>query len=68
MMRMVYRVVWDGEPSMSGEPHVQSVGKEFTNIEEARTVLDWPQMRGREGLRIQGRLVSEWRAVHVPER
>ncbi|MDP9011133.1 MAG: hypothetical protein M3O41_00490 [Pseudomonadota bacterium] len=61
-MQRVYRVVWDGEPSMSGLPHVMST-HEFSSLDEATRALDMLDRRGggeRPNIRVQTRKVTEW--------
>jgi len=59
--RRVFRVAWDGEPSMSGAPHVQSIGTEFESLKNAQMGRNLIRDRAnRPNLRIESRLVTEW--------
>lgn len=60
----VYRVAWDGEPSMSGRPHVKSLGAEFDALALAQAARDRvPSFRDKPNVRIQRRLVTDWQDV-----
>jgi len=59
--RRVYRLAWDGEPSMSGRPHVMSLGSEFYSLVTAQAARDRvPSMKSKPNLRIETRLVTDW--------
>lgn len=57
----VFRIAWDGEISMSGEPHVQSIGREFLSYGEALDAM--ALLRKKPGLRVETRQVSEWERI-----
>jgi len=60
-LHRVYRLAWDGEPSMSGKPHVISLGSEFTTLVQAHAACDRvPSMKTKPNLRIESRLVTPW--------
>ena len=64
MFRPVYRIVWDGEPSMSGEPHTMMMGKEFPSFSDAARALDvLPSIASKQNVRIQIRYASPWREI-----
>lgn len=63
-LRRVYRIAWDGEPKMGGGFHVASVGTEFYSAADVLAAIDRSlSLRGKPGLRVETRLVSEWEVV-----
>ena len=61
-LREEWALVWDGEPSMSGQPHKQGVGARWASEEEAlRAVMLVPQLRDKPNARLEVRSVSAWR-------
>ena len=62
-LRRVYTIAWDGEPSMSGRPHVVRSGVELV-FEQARLALtNVASVSRRPNARVVSRLVSEWEDV-----
>ena len=57
VFRVVYTLAWDGEPSMSGEPHRMSAGE--LCLADARRSLDFVGRR-KDNPRIEGRMVGPW--------
>jgi hypothetical protein len=64
--RQQYTIVWDGEPSMSGQPHRQQMGM-FNDLDAARAGRDLVLGRSvhapKPNLRIEMRYVSSWEIV-----
>lgn len=60
----VFTVAWDGEPSMSGRPHVMRTGSEVPSRESAEHLasawLGLPTAPQRTGVRVQRRVVGPW--------
>jgi hypothetical protein len=56
----VYRIAWDGEPSMSGTPHVMSVGREFDSYEDAAAAIARTSLKDKPGVHIQSRWATDW--------
>lgn len=60
-LRDVFTVAWDGEPSMSGHPHVKRTGTEFPTQERAQEALERvPSFRDHPDARVQQRIASPW--------
>jgi hypothetical protein len=57
----VYRIAWDGEPSMSGQPHVMSAHREFDSYEDAAAAIARTTLKDKTGVRIESRLATDWR-------
>ena len=54
----VYALVWDGEPSMSGEPHRVSTGADLSGPDARRALATVG--RRKPNARVERRLVSPW--------
>lgn len=60
-LHAIYRIAWDGEPSMSGQPHVHSVGHEYLSFEEAATAIARvPGLMDKPNVHIERRWATDW--------
>lgn len=59
-LREVATIAWDGEPSMSGEPHRMSLGGDHDPATLRRAILEVGSVRFKPGARVERRFVTEW--------
>lgn len=59
----VATIAWDGEPSMSGEPHRMSLGGDHGLEKIKRTIVQVGSMKHKPGARIETRYVTPWERI-----